>query len=607
MSFTSNIEISKQYPAVQYNPSETSGVWHEAHEVSGAMYSAANATFDDVTSFEWKLVDISKPAYAVAQNTDGSVTYLYMPSSQGSTPWPTSAWLGTGQPVIYHVVNYGMSPNATASVNTAALQAAVTAALNGGGGIIFIPAGTYQLSDVTNLNFTGVPGNDPGFVIAGAGASTVLKQTVISKDVFSISGVTSGKGVRFKDLSITYQIGSAPTSLPAAIRVNSGCKNVSCERVYFKDCPQAFYAGALECGLFNCRIDYDNFSASGTVIPTMVNFSGAENYIDNCVILQQPRENTQNPGPTGCIGVLVNPGGGAYFITNTHLSDFTQGIVVKEGEQLHRLFCSNVICESWTNSLYIQPSGSNGTIYQIYCGDCVFARTNGSTDTSSTGVYIDTAGGTGNVGEIFLNNCTCFQWNGPGVQINAGQNIVITGGRYGSNATSLSTSGGIAITGAAQNVTINGADLTPKLLSPTYGTQPYAISITAAPVGLYIRGCNMAGYAVHGPLYLSSPGTQIEITDCAGYNDQGTVVSSTAPPTGTQFNGTYSGFSTPYFGPVTFYTKSSASANITHIKVSAQDTNLQSGTFSLAPGSTNAEIDYTGLAGAKPLFLMIGE
>jgi hypothetical protein len=193
----------------------------------------------------------------------------------------------------------------------------------------------------------------------------------------------------------------------------------------------------------------------------MVTFSGAENYIDNCVIRQQAREDSTNPGPIGCIGVLVNPGGGAYYITNTHLSYFTIGIKVIEGENLHRLFCSNVICESWTNALVIQPTGANGTIYQVYCHDCVFQRTNGSTDTSSTGIVIGSTvqSQNGNVGDIYFNNCVCFQWDGPGVQIIAGQNIVITGGRYGSNATSESTSGGIAITGAAQSVTVDGAAL----------------------------------------------------------------------------------------------------------------------------------------------------
>lgn len=194
------------------------------------------------------------------------------------------------------------------------------------------------------------------------------------------------------------------------------------------------------------------------------------------------------------------------------------------------------------------------------------------------------------------------------MQVNAGQNIVITGGKYSANAFQPPvTTGGITLAGGT-NVTITGADLTPKIVNPAFPTQKYAIAITAAVSGLYVRGCSMTGYGTPNvPLYLHSPGTNIQITDCAGYNDQGTIVSSTAPPTGAQFNGTYSTFATPYFGPVTFYAKNSSGATISHIKLNSNDTNLLTGTFSVAPGGPYAEIDYTGIVGAKPLFLMVGE
>lgn len=51
MSFTTNIQIQKTYPAAVYEPDtsvETDGVWHEDHEIDGVMYRAANATFDEM-------------------------------------------------------------------------------------------------------------------------------------------------------------------------------------------------------------------------------------------------------------------------------------------------------------------------------------------------------------------------------------------------------------------------------------------------------------------------------------------------------------------------------------------------------------------------------
>jgi hypothetical protein len=119
---------------------------------------------------------------------------------------------------------------------------------------------------------------------------------------------------------------------------------------------------------------------------------------------------------------------------------------------------------------------------------------------------------------VFFNNCLCYAFTSAGIQIAGGENIVITGGRYSSNATDAPTSGGIAITGAAANVTINGVDLTPHIPASGYGPQPYAISITAAVAGLYVRGCNMTLYTTAIPVYASGAGAEIQITDCAGYS-----------------------------------------------------------------------------------------
>jgi len=245
-TFTSNLEIQKSYPAVSYEPntsSEPSGVWHEDHEINGVMYRATNAKFDDQVNFNWSLNDSSKPAYCVTQNLDGSTSYLYKPAT--SAAWATSSWIGMGQPVTYHAINYGLDENDPSGGvnNAAALQAAINAAFVDGG-VVFIPAGTYQVAGTVSLNFGGDPGNDEGLIIAGVGGSTELVQTT-EANIFSLTGLHGGRGVRFKDLRMSntsqdvlppnYDTGSA-----AAIYV-SDCQNVSCERVYFDSCLQAIY------------------------------------------------------------------------------------------------------------------------------------------------------------------------------------------------------------------------------------------------------------------------------------------------------------------------------------------------------------------------------
>ncbi len=591
-----------QNPGATYTP--TSGPYHEDRWASVSqgpgwqMFRVHNAKYDSTSGF-WKPMGSGSPAYATVQNPDGSIHFFTQPAGQDQ--WQT--WAGSGTNAVFNAVDFGLSTGDLVGTNNqAALQAAITTAFNAGGTLV-IPSGTYHIAGTVNINFQGALGTDPGLVIAGTSGDTELVQQQNSFDLFSFTGMTSGRGVRIRDLRITFVTGGdAPPLLPYAIRcINSD--SVVCERVFFEKC-QALYTDptCIQCGLFDCTIDY----AYGTFnSATLVFFRGAENFIDHCVLRQQSRAASPNPGPTNCIGVWVQAGGGDTFIANSHISYLTTGIrVSSESTNLTHLFCSNLICENWTTALLIQPATSAGVIYQVFCDDCVFSRQNGSTDTTSTGVIINLAGGTNNanVSDIFLNNCMCFQWNVAGVQISGGQNIVITGGRYGSNAASPQTTGGISITGPAANITINGADLSPVV--PGYGTQPFAISITAAVQGLYVRGCNLTLYGTNGPLHLSSPGTQIEITDCPGYNDQATVLTASgATPPSSQFQNYSSWTNAPsgWFGPIAFYVWGSG---VTSIHIDGVQMMLSTGGFTLSPGE-HASIDVGPLT--TPSFMAVGK
>ncbi|HEY6620327.1 MAG TPA: hypothetical protein VIY68_12335, partial [Steroidobacteraceae bacterium] len=319
-TFPNNIQIAKKDPAVQYEPnpaSEPLGVWHEDHEINGVMYRATNAKFDDVTSFKWSLSIGSQPAYCITQNIDGSTSYMYM--APNSVPWNTSDWVGTGQPVMYHAVNYGLNENDLAgAINQAALQAAVNAAFETGG-IVFIPAGNYQINGTVSFDFTSIPGTDNGIIITGAGGNTELIQNA-DTNTFSLTGLHGGRGVRFEDLRMSntnnavippdpgYSNGSA-----AAIYV-SDCQNVTCERVYFDACLQSIFIDnqSEQCGLYNCTVYYHNASAA-----TMIYLGGSENYVQDCDISQP---GIAKGGPLLCTAIVVNPAGGAVYVGNSHLS-----------------------------------------------------------------------------------------------------------------------------------------------------------------------------------------------------------------------------------------------------------------------------------------------
>lgn len=272
---------------------------------------------------------------------------------------------------------------------------------------------------------------------------------------------------------------------------------------------------------------------------------------------------------------------------------------------LVKAFFSNVHCESGVYGVYIVPSSSSEKIYQVFFNNCEFFRTQFSTSLTA-GVYIDTNHGVNkNVSDIFFNNCMCHDWLGPGIQINSGQDIVITGGRYGSNATGsgMSTSGGIAVSGGAERVSIIGADCSGQIPSynsqpPGSSLQPYGISVTGAVVSMQIRGCNLTNSGT-GPLYVPTSGTPLDlrVTDCVGYNDIATPVTSTAPASGLTFNGA----SYYYYGPVAFYVWGGTGTLVT---IDGHTTPFVSGGFTLGLGET-AVITYNILL-PKPTFFMIG-
>ena len=167
------------------------GVYHEDRVVVTPvgvttitrMFRVYGATLNTVTE-EWSFVGVSM-AYATVQNPDGSIHYF---TYSGSTPWPTSAWQGSGNNAVYNAVDFGLVSGTDQSqtqraANVAAIQNAVDAAIalideNTGGGTVVIPAGTYELGGTTGglpatITMDGVTG---GLTIRGESAGTTLMQ-----------------------------------------------------------------------------------------------------------------------------------------------------------------------------------------------------------------------------------------------------------------------------------------------------------------------------------------------------------------------------------------------------------------------------------------------
>jgi hypothetical protein len=298
------------------------------------------------------------------------------------------------------------------------------------------------------------------------------------------------------------------------------------------------------------------------------------------------------------------------------------------------------------SALLIEPQGGGGAIGDVVFIGCEFQPGDSATGSATAGVTINPNGGT--IDTVRFVSCEVTRWFGNGIEIDGGSNIEITGGLYSACAASDGTAGGIAILGVANGVRITGAACIGSYTtvtisgSSTTPTQQAGIYIDAAASDISVVGCDLSGNSEYG-IYVDGGASQVEIascnlngngtygamvtgetssvtsnvfirdcnassyssytnaihivgttseisniqvTNCAGYNDAAVALSSSLPAPATTFHN----FTFSYYGPIAFLVWGTG---VTHVHIDGVSTALISGHFDLSPGE-RASIDYSG-------------
>jgi hypothetical protein len=555
----------------------------------------------------------------------------------------------------------GMSPLKVGSANQAALQAAVNAAQTAGGGVILIPSiknAAYPINGQITLGTNLSPPSAVSVIFAGTGQgeggqATLLKvaddgMTPDDSDLFvidtgGVEGDADVGGITFQDLQIEYVTGTY-TKAPAAIHIAGG-QNVRILRCLFTDCPRGvWFEHSLQCSMLECTATNDN--NAGTVVThggnTDEKLDSIETHINNCLFRTKSDSGIAMKF-ISCEHVRV---------INTRLEGYQQGIVVTPGPNhgnIQKVYLDNISCFPSSDvstvgaAVIIQPTGGK-YVKRMWFGKCEFTAPDLGTMYDGAGIVIDPvngSGGGGHIDQIRFVDCYSCLWNGPGMDIIGGTNIEILGGYYSCNGVSLSppnslpsagialtgtTSGsaapvGVRITGAACNnsilseanfepatqeigiyvsgssssVRIQGCDLTGNL---QYGAQVLGPSSgTSLPTNIFIRHCDFTGLA--SPLHVSGLVSNVQVTDCPGYNDQATALTTSSPAAATVFNGVTYG----YYGPVAFYASGGSGVLLS---VDGHSTGLGSGGFVLGPGE-NSEITLATGGHLPTTFVMVGK
>ena len=210
----------------------------------------------------------------------------------------------------------------------------------------------------------------------------------------------------------------------------------------------------------------------------------------------------------------------------------------------------------------------------------------GSSDSpiQQTGIYVDSG-----ASDIIIDGCDVRKNGDYGIIVNAASDVVISGCDLSGNAVGGSGAG-VQVKAGATNVIIDSCDVTNN---GTNGIQVVATS--GAVTGVYIRNCNASGYSSYNvAIYVDATGTNaatVEVTNCAGYNDQGKVFTPVIISGATFYPYTFG-----YWGPVECYIANGTGAVISSITVDGTVIPLKSGSVLLVPGES-ASIVWT-----NPLF-----
>lgn len=482
------------------------------------------------------------------------------------------------------------------------------------GGIVEVPCvgsdnstGNFYLQNST-MNPSGIALDTSSksgsiFVFGYGGATTLLKQDAgdlfVLTNQYSSTRGTNPSGMTFSDIQIQY----ATTVGSGAGFNGTNADNLLLRRVFFQNCPTAVtLMNTLEATMVSCTAEFGSAyaNASGTVLilgGSGGGSSGCEQFtMDKCLL----RQSVTLVSTDSILGIVIQEATHGHF-SNTSINGFTTGVTfnpsAKGGGSNTHVF-NNVDINLPAKSQYavlIQPTAvgvtAPGSVQNIKFVECDF-------DTSSAdplaAVYINANSPTGGtVDGVELIGCSASGFNGPAIYLADAVHIEVIGGIYTNNAQTGTPKGQISLlapSGASvKKVNIVGATCT----GISGGSNQYGIVVATGSDLVYIRDCNLGNNgsgAINFGSGLSSTAT-IQVTNCAGYNDQGTPVYSGVPISSAHQSASANG----YYGPSLLTCKIGSSQTI---QINSQSfTPVNNAFFTIFLNSPNETILFTTATG----------
>jgi hypothetical protein len=227
---------------------------------------------------------------------------------------------------------------------------------------------------------------------------------------------------------------------------------------------------------------------------------------------------------------------------------------------------------------------TNGSGIQIIGINC---SGNGQPGSPGDGIHIDGTGGSVSDVRIIGAVCAGPVFSNPditqqtGIYVKSAQGVLVKDCKLSRSSTAGSGYG--LYLGDVTDVTVKACDL--------YGNVTAGLLIDSGSTRVFVRDCNATGYTAYtDAISIATSLIQVEVTNCAGYNDQHPLLTS-SPPAGAFDGVTVAG----YYGPTVFYVTQH------NVFIDGQATQLSSGGFTLGAR------EIAQVVGSFPeTFVMIG-
>ncbi len=377
--------------------------------------------------------------------------------------------------------------------DTVAIQAAITAVGTAGGGVVFIPNGTYLLSATLTITLakTTIRGQSKG--------GTIITRATNYGSTFDFHG-DSGTGALLGDCGIESLTITSTALTTSGAHINfTGVTRSYIKNIYFSNGFIGMQLnGAAACTIDDVYLVFTNLfggSATGRRYMSFGNAGGSYSHKSSGDIFVSNfnvRGNTANQNTE--YGIRIESADGIWF-TNGHIGNTSVANISINGgsaEPLNLVYFNNVMSDEGTTYSLLFNGATSPDFRDIKFSNCNF-KSGGVPAHCDYGIVVAAAC---TVQHLLFDNCTVSEFGLGGVilQSTASRMLKFSGCHvFGNGRDTPGSEPGYNLSASVQDVEISGG-LSGRLYNGSgSGTQSYGVQLNGSHTNVRLLGVDLTG------------------------------------------------------------------------------------------------------------------